>query len=242
MRFLNTIFVSLLVVTIATGLVDASNIEFCEGTGYQCSRHAQCWPGGWRIDDIVTGPKCLCKYGWVGNNAVYDNNPLSSKMNLIRADGCSVACHYTPYVRNTQCASEGLPTTTATTTTPTTTTQPPLNTQANTPLTQKPVIVTPVGNNNPNNPLTCTALGLECTRCDDLCGVGGWCVLNTDFLPRCLCDYGFTGSQSVYITGATGYTTLSLNRVRAFDCKTKCFYSPYVRNPRCASEMTTTTP
>ena len=99
MRFISTIFASFFVVVTATGLAELSNIEFCEGTGYQCSRHAQCWPGGWRIDDTVTGPKCLCKYGWVGNNAVYDNNPLSSKKNLIRADGCSVACHYTPYVR-----------------------------------------------------------------------------------------------------------------------------------------------
>jgi len=53
--------------------------------------------------------------------------------------------------------------------------------------------------------------------------------MNTDYLPRCLCDYGWTGGHAIYVSGATGYASLSLNRIRAFDCKRKCEYSPYFR-------------
>ena len=79
------------------------------------------------------------------------------------------------------------------------------------------------------NPLECSAVGLTCVRCDDLCGSAGWCVLNTDLKPRCLCDYGWTGSQAIYITKATEDAVLSRNRIRAFDCKRWCPYHPYER-------------
>ena len=96
-----TIFLFIAMTTVL--VASEQNINFCKGTGFQCSECIECWPGGWCVDNAVsTAPKCLCKYGWVGRNAVYaTENPGSSteKKNLVRADACAVACHYTPFVR-----------------------------------------------------------------------------------------------------------------------------------------------
>jgi len=95
MKLVVTIFVFMVLVA----AVCTQNIEFCEGTGYTCSKCTQCWPGGWCVTNAFGGPKCLCKYGWVGYNAVYDDGLDANKKNLMRADSCSKACHYTPHVR-----------------------------------------------------------------------------------------------------------------------------------------------
>lgn len=83
-----------------------------------------------------------------------------------------------------------------------------------------------------NNPLECKASGLNCVRCQQ-CGQTGYCVINRaqpDNLP-CLCQYGFTGTDAVYIAEHSNNTFFLFikNRIRAKNCLRQCNHGPYFR-------------
>ena len=79
--------------------------------------------------------KCLCAVGWTGPNAFYIEG------NRVLADYCTQPCHYTPIVKNLECAADAPPTTTTTTTTPLTTTS--TTTTSTTPPTTTTTTTTP---------------------------------------------------------------------------------------------------
>ena len=86
-------------VTTTNAPVQGGNeVSFCSGTGINCFRCFSCWPGGWCVKDGKQ-PRCLCTYGWTGQNAIYSPAATPAKKNIIRANNCNRACHYTPFVR-----------------------------------------------------------------------------------------------------------------------------------------------
>lgn len=73
-----------------------NEVDFCSGTGIDCFRCSGCWPGGWCSKDS-NAQKCVCQYGWTGDNAVYTNS--GTKRNVVRSNNCKRACHYSPFVK-----------------------------------------------------------------------------------------------------------------------------------------------
>ena len=69
--------------------------------------------------------------------------------------------------------------------------------------------------------------------CHPMCGTGifhavGICQQDN----RCLCWWGWTGKNAVYIDDG-----VYRNRILADYCTVQCFYSGFYRNPECASAM-----
>ena len=81
--------------------------------------------------------KCLCVVGWTGPDAFYIEG------NRVLADYCNQSCHYTPIVKNPECAADTPPTTTTTTTTPPTTTTTTTRTTTTPPTTTTTTTTTP---------------------------------------------------------------------------------------------------
>ena len=74
--------------------------RFCADAGLKCSKCTECHDNlqfGLCIDGAKTS-KCLCKWGWTGQNAfkvVVANEVSEWSRNRIRADSCKIPCHYT---------------------------------------------------------------------------------------------------------------------------------------------------
>lgn len=134
-------FYSLATILLAIALVGVSAAPVGERKAKQLKEcHPRCGYLFWHVaGQCQSDGRCLCWWGWTGENAQYINGgPLN---NRILADFCTEPCHFTHDYRNPKCVqgkdvvhtTKATPTTT--TTTPTTTTTTPTTTTTTTPTT-----------------------------------------------------------------------------------------------------------
>ncbi|XP_062520130.1 multiple epidermal growth factor-like domains protein 10 isoform X2 [Corticium candelabrum] len=159
--------------------------------------------------------RCLCWWGFTGPNAVYIVN--GNLHHRILADHCTVACTYNQAYYDKQCAS--LPGTS--TAAPKTTTTAPQTTTA-------------APQTNTAAPQTTTAAP---HMCNSLCGTGIYHAAGScQSSGRCLCWWGFTGPNAVYIVNGNLH-----HRILADHCTVACTYNQAYYNKQCANLPGTST-